>query len=523
MNSKKYSYIIIFISITILATIGLQIFWNIKNYEENKNRLVNEVQIALDNSIEYYYVEDSKENFLSFINESEQVSNDDFMKSIKLDTVFKNSKKISNSHIKTTNDAKKNALKSVLIDTASIHSKKIKHSVILSNYDKKNDSTSKNNIKWNKFEPNEIKSITVLKGKKASDSIMKLKNLANKIVVSLAKDSLEFDKISKALNKELNRKNIQISYDLIHLKADTIFDSFESSNKNPLTLQTFSKSTYLPNNQGLKLSFSNPTRLLLKRSLTEITLSLLLSLSIIGCLLYLLKIINQQKKIDEIKNDFISNITHEFKTPITTVSTAIEGIRNFNHTNDTEKTNRYLDISNQQLIKLEGMVEKLLETASIETDKLLLQKKSTDLVALIHSLIEKNQFILSDKKLNFETNLTNCFADVDCFHFENVISNLIDNAIKYGGNQIIVKLVKDKNAIKISIEDNGKGIDKQHRNKVFDKFYRVPKGNVHDVKGFGIGLYYSKKIVEKHGGTLTLIQSNQSTIFQLLLSDERKN
>ncbi|PKP16632.1 MAG: hypothetical protein CVU07_06295 [Bacteroidetes bacterium HGW-Bacteroidetes-23] len=169
------------------------------------------------------------------------------------------------------------------------------------------------------------------------------------------------------------------------------------------------------------------------------------------------------------------------------------------------------------------MVEKLLETASIETDKLLLQKKSTDLVLLIHSLIEKNQFILADKKLAFETNLVNCFANVDCFHFENTISNLIDNAIKYGGNQIIVKLVKDKNAIKISIEDNGKGIDKQHRNKIFDKFYRIPKGNVHDVKGFGIGLYYAKKIIEKHGGTLTLIQSNQSTIFQLLLSDERKN
>lgn len=518
MNSKKYVYIILFISVTILATIGLQIFWNIKNYEENKSRLINEVQIALDNSIEYYYVEDSKENFLSFFNESSvSLSNDEFIENIKLDTVFKKKPASSKIRIKEESKPKKLTANSIFIDTVSISSSSTKRSVILSDYSQDNHFEMQESIKLGKINPEKISSVKILKGKKASDSIMKLKNLANKIVISLIKDSIEFTKLGKALDRELSRKNIAVAYRLEHFKADSLFDSFQSNSKTPLTLQTYSKSTYLPDSQKLKFSFSNPTLLILKRSLTEIILSLLLSLSIIGCLLYLLKIIQQQKKVDEIKNDLISNITHEFKTPITTVSTAIEGIRNFNYPNDTEKTNRYLDISNHQLKKLELMVEKLLETASIETDKLSLQKKSADLVLLINSLIEKNKFISSGKKLSFETNQDCYFAPIDYFHFENAVSNLIDNAVKYGGNKIQVRLLTEENNLKITVEDNGSGIEKSQRNKIFDKFYRIPKGNIHDVKGFGIGLYYAKKIIEKHGGTLALIPSNKTTVFQIRL------
>lgn len=334
----------------------------------------------------------------------------------------------------------------------------------------------------------------------------------------MVKDSVEFKKLSKALDKELIRKNIDVAYSFQHFKADTIFAQFQKNNNSILPLSAISGTTYLPKNQKLQISFSDPTVLVLKRSLTEIILSLLLSLSIIFCLLYLLRTINKQKKIDEIKNDLISNITHEFKTPITTISTAIEGIKNFNHLDDKEKTNRYLDISVQQLKKLEIMVEKLLETASLDTDQLILKKERINVVELITSNIEKHQ-MASEKQIHFTANQEIINCEVDVFHFENAVSNLIDNAIKYGGPNVSVTMNQTAKEVEILIEDDGKGIDKNQSERIFDQFYRIPKGNIHDVKGFGIGLFYAKKIVEKHGGILELVPHLHKTIFKITLKN----
>lgn len=521
-----------------MATISLQFYWNIKNYQENKIRLINEVQIALDNSIEYYYGEISKESVLTFINKDSTIGNSEFLKRIKLDTVFKNSKKIKSNIKKDSNQIK--TVHPELIKNIHFTSAHIRFNDTINDLAKTNlpaailDSIQNATpVIWKKSAQktvavenalHSISSISVLKGKKASDSIMNLKNLANKIVISMVNDSLEFEKLSAALNKELNRKNIAVDYKLIHYKSDTIFDSFQSKeNQLPFTLSNFSKSTYLPKNQKVELLFSNPTLLLLKRSMIEIILSLLLSLSIIGCLLYLLNIINRQKKLDEIKNDLISNITHEFKTPITTVATALEAVKNFNLTNDIEKTNRYLDISGMQLKKLELMVERLLETASLDTDKLTLQKKRTDLIPLLTSQIEKHHLLTANKIVSFTANTETCHHNIDVFHFENTISNLIDNAIKYGGEIIKIDLQQKNNQIEISISDNGIGLDKNQHEKIFEKFYRVPKGNLHDVKGFGIGLYYAKKIIEKHQGYITVISEKMSTTFKVILPNEFKN
>ena len=334
----------------------------------------------------------------------------------------------------------------------------------------------------------------------------------------MVRDSIEFNKLSKSVDRELARKNIAVAYSLLHLKADTIANQWNKNPKVELPVSAISESSFLPKNQKLQISFSDPTILLLKRSFTEIFLSLLLSLSIIFCLLYLLRTINKQKKIDLIKNDLISNITHEFKTPITTISTAIEGIKNFNHLDDKEKTNRYLDISGQQLKKLEIMVEKLLETASLDSNKLELKKETINIIPLLKSNVEKHQ-MASEKILAFTTNQEEINWNVDVFHFENAVSNLIDNAIKYGGKNIAIEINQVKNLLTIAVKDNGNTIDKSQRDKIFDQFYRIPKGNIHDVKGFGIGLFYAKKITEKHNGSLELIPSETQTIFQITLHD----
>lgn len=534
MKAKNNTYVILFITLTILATIGLQVYWNIKNYKENKARLINEVQIALDNSIEYYYVEDVKNDFVAYVNNNKSVKSEDFFKSLENDTLFKKQlHKATKKHIRkdsiktstiiqykvTSNDKKNTINQKATLDSIRKQIALFDQSDSISTKNEIHLSTPK--ISIDRVSPEKITSLTVFTGKKAVDSISKIKDLANRIIISMVRDSIDFKKLNAHLKKELSRKNINILYAFRHYKSGKLFDKFELQKNAELPLKTLSKSTYLPSGQKLELAFSNPMLTILKRSMTEIILSLLLSLSIISCLLYLLRTINKQKKIDEIKNDLISNITHEFKTPITTISTAIEGIKSFNAENDVEKTNRYLAISGNQLKKLEVMVERLLETASLDTDQLTLQKEKTDLLPIVTNCIEKQQINVPEKSFVFETNSQEAITNIDSFHIENALSNLIDNAAKYGGNQIKVRVTSDNKNFSIFIEDNGNGIEKNLREKIFEKFYRIPKGNIHDVKGFGIGLYYSKKIIEKHGGSIELVSNTAPTTFKITLPNEQ--
>ena len=513
MESKVYKYILFIITLNVLATIGLQVFWNIKNYKETKRQLINEVQTAFDKSIEYYYVEDSKNDFVAIIGNDSSLSKDDFFENLKLDTVFK----------KRTKKKKDSLTQKDTIDATTVELESIEY------HEEPDEKVKANDVQTISYEklqsqkvlrkkPKDIAAITILKGKKASDSISKIKNLVNKIIISMVRDSIDFKKLSKALDRELARKNIEVAYSLQHFKADRLFQQFQTDSISVLPLTAISGTTFLPKDQHLKISFSDPTLLILKRSFTEIFLSLLLSLSVLSCLMFLLRIIQKQKKIDVIKNDLISNITHEFKTPITTISSAIEGIKNFNAIDDKEKTNRYLNISAQQLKKLEIMVEKLLETASLNTDKLQLNKEALNIVDLIKSNVEKHQ-MSAEKEIIFASNQETIICNVDVFHFENAVSNLIDNAIKYGGENITVELTQTKNQLTIAVQDNGISIEKNQHDKIFEQFYRIPKGNIHDVKGFGIGLFYAKKIIEKHNGTLEILPNAAQTVFQITLND----
>ncbi|WP_026978779.1 sensor histidine kinase [Flavobacterium tegetincola] len=522
MKSKVYTYILFIITLNILATVGLQIFWNIKNYKENKSQLIKDVQTAFDNSIEYYYLEDSKNDFLAFVSEDTDSIDPDFINKARIDTVFNKGAAKSDKNIskfKKTEDTLQKSSDSISYGFAA---SEIQYMEGAARYEEivKPKGTLKDLKKamrtMLKKDPDSLAKIKVLRGKKASDSISKLKNIVNKIIISVVKDSLEFSKVATALDKELLRKNIDISYSIQHFKADTLFAHYPKEAGLILPLKAVSATTYLPSGQQLKISFTNPTLLILKRSFTGIFLSLLLSISILSCLMFLLRIIQKQKKIDAIKNDLISNITHEFKTPITTIATAIEGIKHFNADADQEKTNRYLDISTQQLLKLEIMVEKLLETASLNSDQLKLNKEEIDIATIVRACIEKHQ-MTSEKQIKFASSETVIQYNVDVFHFENAVSNLIDNAIKYGGSNIMIAVIQSAKQIEISIEDDGIGIENTQHEKIFEQFYRIPKGNIHDVKGFGIGLYYAKKIIEKHGGILELLPRTAKTIFKITL------
>jgi two-component system phosphate regulon sensor histidine kinase PhoR len=540
MNTKKYKWIFYLITATIVTTIGVQFYWNFKNYEENKQRVLNEIQLSLDNAIEEYYSSLAKKDFLTIVSSNSKKVNNSFVKlssEVPLDTLIKRIKKNKKENIKPKFTFKNLEITSdenlshEQMDSMANGVKKV-----ITQFNRKQDSTiktEKTNHKkaiiltqftdvengYNVDASGKKSDVTYFKGKKSADSLKLIKNL-KPMIISFFNTSVDYKIIDSLIDNQLAQKGIKVKTSFNHLKKDTLFHQTRDSLLDSETFSVSSKSTFVKEGQAFQLLYNNTSFEALKRSSFGIFLSLILSLGIIFSLFYLIKIINQQKELATIKNDLISNITHEFKTPIATVSTAIEAIENFNVIDDKEKTKKYLAMSSLQLKKLHQMVEKLLETATLDSEQLLLKKEPVDIVEIAERLVNKHKMLANNKELTLTSNLKPIYVNVDVFHFENVISNLIDNAVKYGGNNIVINVNTVLSSTEIMIADDGEGIEKSQQEKIFDKFYRVPKGNTHNVKGFGIGLYYCKKIIEKHEGTILLSSDKKQTIFKITIPNE---
>jgi two-component system phosphate regulon sensor histidine kinase PhoR len=491
MNDSRYKISLYIIVVVIFSTICIQVYWNFKNYQIVKQQLINEVQISLDKAVDDYYTALAEKTTLGISLDGDHQKNA-FDDNSELTKILKQIDE--NSHeFKNLDSISKNEIEGITIVRG------IKADSMLNHFNAENKPISKDSFK---------QKIDLLKIENDSIDFSNIKMLTSKIVISINNDTLKLNEVDSLLKNEFTRKKINVSYQLNYinskLKPSPTKQYLDSIHKNKDVLSTTSKSSFLPKNSTLKIEFTNETWAVLKRILGGILISTLLVLAVISCLFYLLNIIKHQKQLAEVKNDLISNITHEFKTPIATIGVALESINDFNVIDDKEKTKRYLKMSSEQLSKLNIMVEKLLETATLDGDSLQLKKDDCDIVELLTSLIKKHQLHNTSKEIHFVTPLKKASIKIDVFHFENAINNVLDNAVKYGGNLIKVTLKQEANLYSILISDNGKELTKAHKDKIFEKFYRVPKGNTHNIKGFGIGLYYTKKIIEKHGGTINL-------------------
>ncbi|WP_171593698.1 sensor histidine kinase [Marinifilum caeruleilacunae] len=236
--------------------------------------------------------------------------------------------------------------------------------------------------------------------------------------------------------------------------------------------------------------------------------TLALLILVVSSYFYMLKTIFDQKKLSSTKSDFINNMTHELKTPIATVSAIVESMQNFGVLDDRQKTEKYLDVSKKELGRLSGLVEKVLNMAREEREPLKMNPEQLNIREVFDNIINSQTIKQVEKQLSFDLKIDEDAEKVtaDCFHLVNVMHNLIENSIKYSNDPLMIRIASERNGeyIKISLSDNGIGIPKRHQSKVFDQFYRVPTGDVHDVKGFGLGLYYVRNIVEKHGGKIGL-------------------
>lgn len=227
---------------------------------------------------------------------------------------------------------------------------------------------------------------------------------------------------------------------------------------------------------------------------------------------FTVSVILRQKRLSEIKNDFINNMTHELKTPIATIRISSETLMNFDNDTELDKRLRYAGIIYKENKRLEQQVERVLNIAKLDKKELKFKIETFDIHEIIEEAKENFEFSQIEEangKISAGLNASNFIVSADPVHVTNVIHNLIDNAIKYCDKEpdISISTENARDKILIKIKDNGKGISKENTKLIFDKFYRVPTGNIHDIKGFGLGLYYVKTIIEELGGSIQVKSS----------------
>lgn len=223
---------------------------------------------------------------------------------------------------------------------------------------------------------------------------------------------------------------------------------------------------------------------------------------------YTLGVILHQKRLSEIKNDFINNMTHEFKTPITTITASTEMLMSGRMDADPDKRKRYYRMILDESNRLKLQVEKVLQMAQFDKERIKLNRSQHNIHDLIERAVASVQILIDEHQCTIRFNLAaiNPMVSVDELHFTNVIRNLLDNAIKYGPDQQTISIATNETDrhIAVAITDQGPGISPDQHKDIFSKFYRVPTGDVHNVKGFGLGLYYVRSIIEAHQGKVGL-------------------
>ena len=258
---------------------------------------------------------------------------------------------------------------------------------------------------------------------------------------------------------------------------------------------------------SLRLSIETPFKAFLERMRGLILSSVAIVLLLSVVLLYLVRTMFRQKTLEEMRRDFTHNITHELKTPISVAVTATDALRNFSADANPERRSRYLEIVEAQLTQLSTMVEHIL-SVSVEGREYKYNPTNLHIQDVINGVVQGAGMNVG-KEAKFHIDCpSNITVLADEFHIKNLLATVIDNAVKYAEEPVVnVSVFEENGSITIDVEDNGCGIAKEHLSHIFEKFYRVPTGDIHTVRGYGLGLYYAKQVVQLHKGTISIKSS----------------
>ncbi len=312
-------------------------------------------------------------------------------------------------------------------------------------------------------------------------------------------DSLPLAQIDSAYKKELKKAAVNISFTVRKSSGEksNIKEAKKELKTNPASVGFLSPYFY-------KASFYNPGSFIINKIAPLIILSLLLVAFTIGSFVVLYRNLIAQRRLANIKNEFISNITHELKTPIATVNVAIEALKSFNALHNPERTQEYLNISASELQRLSLLVDKVLRLSMFENKEIKLEKEWFNLEQLVKEVMVTMKLQFEKQKADFTLEATgeNFEINADKLHITSVVYNLLDNALKYSKHQpkIDVNIISHPEYPELRISDNGVGIATEYKTKIFYKFFRVPTGDRHNIKGYGLGLSYVNDILKRHHG-----------------------
>jgi signal transduction histidine kinase len=306
-------------------------------------------------------------------------------------------------------------------------------------------------------------------------------------------------KLDQQFGKALAGSGLPVRYQILHLNRDSIFNQGQ-----------FMAGTYqdVVSGERYGAALSGYKAYLFQQMAPQIAFSLVLFGCIALAFWFIFQTMRQQQRLSEQKNDFIRNVTHELKTPIATVSVAIEAMQHFDALENPDRTREYLDISRLELSRLSLLVDKVLRMSLFEKGEPELKLERFDFKSLIEDILNsmKLQFEKHGARVGFQTTGTDFSLEGDRLHLASVVYNLLDNALKYSPSkpEIAVGLVQNAGGLTLEVRDHGIGIPEAYRDKIFEKFFRVPSGDIHNVKGHGLGLSYVAGVVSKHRGSISV-------------------
>ncbi len=505
MNKRLFVLLVILMSLSLIGIISVQLYWiksSVEDKEEQFSNSVSEVLSKITDKVEAREMKDYSDRFLSLKDSIGELQGSQLSNIFFIDRDLNSNEILFYSHGILEEDYN---IASTFFDNGNGSD-----TTTIKNYTSKRTKTifkEEYGLDGKRCRLNPIQKLEKVGGLSTIDKAIfddVYREYAEKVPIHKRVSKQEIELL---LDNELGNRGINIDYEYgIYSKG---LPTKVRSRGFRFSTATLYKAPIFKNSEGesnfsLLLSFPKKKKFILQTVMGMAILSLLFTLIIVLAYAGAIYQLIRQKQISEIKSDFINNMTHEFKTPIATINLAIEAIRNPKIIKDEEKVQRYLQMIRDENKRMHAQVENVLRISKLEKNQLDITKDRVDIHEIIGDAIAHVELIVLDRGGYIQTHLDADRSEVlaNDMHFENVIVNILDNAIKYSPEapKIDVYTEVANNNIIIRIQDQGAGMSKAVLKKVFEKFYREHTGDIHNVKGHGLGLAYVKKIVDDHQG-----------------------
>nr|WP_299388754.1 HAMP domain-containing sensor histidine kinase [Allomuricauda sp.] len=506
MNKKLFVLLVILMSLSLIGIIFVQVYWirtSINDKEEQFSRTVTDILGKVASRVEKREMKDYSDRLASLVDSVGQPKTTQFKNFLFVDRDLNSDEILFYSHGILEEDYN---ISSTFFDNLTGE----EDSTTITNFTSKRTKAiykEETGLDGKSYSLTPIQRVEKIGGltsmeKLALEDIIKEYSKSQPIHKRVTKKELEL-----LLGQELSNSNIDIDYEYgVYSQG---YPTKVRSKKFKFSDSKMYRAPIFRDSEGLTsfsllLTFPSMNKFLFQSIMGMALLSLVFTLVIMVAYSSAIYQLIKQKQISEIKTDFINNMTHEFKTPIATINLAVEAIRNPNSIEDKEKVLRYLGMIKDENKRMHAQVENVLRISKLEKNQLDIRKDRVDVHEIVEDAVTHIELIVSDRGGYVDTHLDADRSEVlaNDTHFTNVIVNILDNAVKYSPESPKIDVYTElvKNNIIIKIEDQGAGMSKAVLKKVFEKFYREHTGDIHNVKGHGLGLAYVKRIIEDHQG-----------------------